>query len=188
MHELKEKRRDEIDYKFADLEMTKQNVYNLCNLKITHFHQEMESQDYGACRFDLEERSIIFRVAKITPKKIGQFVTCWKRKNNGQIEPFDNSDRFHFLVISVRNGEDFGQFIFPKKILLQRGIISNLGKGGKRGIRIYPPWDSVISLQAKKTQAWQLSYFLDIPANGKIDELNIKILYSLLDNENMKIL
>lgn len=40
---------------------------------------EAESAEYGACRFALEGHSIVFRVAKITPTKTGQFVTLWKR-------------------------------------------------------------------------------------------------------------
>ncbi len=29
-------------------------------------------------------------------------------------------------------------------------------------MRIYPPWDVTDSVQAKKTQAWQLKYFFHV--------------------------
>jgi hypothetical protein len=38
-------------------------------------------------------------------------------------------------------------------------IISTHLKEGKRGMRVYPPWDLPSSKQAKKTQQWQLPYF-----------------------------
>ncbi|WP_416383394.1 MepB family protein [Paenibacillus polymyxa] len=34
---------------------------------------------------------------------------------------------------------------------------------------MYPPWDAPTSLQAQKTQTWQLKYFLNIPVNEPID-------------------
>jgi len=43
--------------------------------------------------------------------------------------------------------------------LLEYGIISKAGIGGKRAIRVYPGWDKPDSNQAKKTQAWQQYYF-----------------------------
>ncbi|MEC0126550.1 MepB family protein [Paenibacillus pabuli] len=49
-----------------------------------------------------------------------------------------------------------GHFVFPKHVLLQRDIISDQGKGGKRAIRVYPPWDKPTSKQALNTQQWQL--------------------------------
>jgi hypothetical protein len=36
---------------------------------------EAESAEYGAYTFELNDLSVRFRVAKITPTKIGQFVT-----------------------------------------------------------------------------------------------------------------
>lgn len=52
---------------------------------------------------------------------------------------------------------------FQKNVLLQRDIVSDQGKGGKRAIRVYPPWDKPTSNQAQKTQQWQLEYFLEVP-------------------------
>jgi hypothetical protein len=44
---------------------------------------ERESLEYAACSFKLNSMSVKFRVAKITPTKIGQFVTLWKRVSKG---------------------------------------------------------------------------------------------------------
>jgi hypothetical protein len=46
--------------------------------------------------------------------------------------------------------------------LVDQGIITNNGKEGKRGIRVYPPWDIAPNRQAMKTQSWQLKYFITI--------------------------
>lgn len=36
---------------------------------------------------------------------------------------------------------ELGLFIFPKEALIKHGIFSVKSKGGKRAIRVYPPWD-----------------------------------------------
>ena len=45
-----------------------------------------ESTEYNACSYTVNGQKIIERTAKITPKKIGQFVTCWKRNIDGITE------------------------------------------------------------------------------------------------------
>jgi hypothetical protein len=137
--------------------------------------QEAESQEYGACTFEMGNKTIKFRVAKITPTKIGQFVTFWKRIGCGPIMPYNMNDSFDLLVVSVRNAQHFGQFVFPKDMLWQKGFVSKDEKDGKRAMRVYPPWDITNSLQAKKTQAWQLLYFFEIQPN--IDNTRIKKLF-----------
>jgi len=44
---------------------------------------------------------------------------------------------------------------------------------------VYPPWDITTNKQAKKTQAWQLEYFLDVPNNEPINLYRAYTLYSL---------
>ncbi|GGA08492.1 hypothetical protein GCM10008018_62650 [Paenibacillus marchantiophytorum] len=61
------------------------------------------------------------------------------------------SEPVELFVISTRDGNKFGQFVFPKNVLLHRTIVSNKGEGGKRGMRVYPSWDKATSLQAQKT-------------------------------------
>ncbi len=41
-----------------------------------------------------------------------------------------------------------------------KGIISLSKQGGKRAMRVYPPWDKPESKQAAKTQVWQVCIFL----------------------------
>ncbi len=136
--------------------------------------QEAESQEYNAFVFELNTLKIKFRTGKITPTKIGQFVTLWKRSNNGIILPYDLNDEIDFFIVSVRKAEHFGQFVFPKQILAERGIVSSGEKEGKRAMRIYPPWDITESQQAKKTQAWQLMYFFEIPSFKCVDSNMVK--------------
>lgn len=137
----------------------KNKIYDPCSLQVTGYRDEPESQEYNACRFELNGLSIICRSAKITPKKAGQFVTFWKRKDNGPIEPFHETDAFDFYVVNVEDEGKLGQFVFPKSVLIKKGVVSTDAKEGKRAIRVYPPWSEVKSKQAKQTQKWQLEYF-----------------------------
>lgn len=123
--------------------------------------QEIESETYGAFQFEMNRKRILFRVAKVTPKKIGQFVTLWKRVGKA-IVPYDILDPVDLFVISVRKNELFGQFVFPKAVLCEKGFVSREGRRGKLAMRLYPPWDTPSSQQAKNTQVWQLAYFLEI--------------------------
>jgi hypothetical protein len=139
---------------------------------------EAKSQEYGACEFHLNNRHIKFRVAKITPTKVGQFVTFWKRSFSGPIVPYDISDIFDFLVVSVRDEEHFGQFVFPKSVLHEKGLLSQQAKGGKRAMRVYPPWDITESPQAKKTQKWQCDYFFEINDKQTVDVAKVCKLFN----------
>jgi hypothetical protein len=143
------------------------------------FAAEAESEEYAASEFKLNHFRIKFRVAKITPTKVGQFVTLWKRIGCGPIQPFDLEDPFDLFVVSVRTPEHFGQFVFPKSVLDEKGILSSDGKGGKRAIRVYPPWDRTDNKQAVRTQKWQLLYFFEIPLNAQIDLLRVQKLFPL---------
>ncbi|ESU20045.1 protein of unknown function UCP032285 [Flavobacterium cauense R2A-7] len=138
-----------------------------------------ESAEYDACRFQLNGLKIVFRSAKTTPTKIGQFVTLWKRKQAGPIQPYEVSDDFDLVVINAKTDTHFGQFVFPKAVLAQRGIITSEGKEGKRGFRVYPPWDTTINKQAQTSQKWQLDYFLIIPFDGSVDLSRTRFLYGI---------
>ena len=140
----------------------KELVYDKCNFKFSNLVINSESEEYEASSFKLNSFEIIHRLSKITPTKIGQFVTIWKRNDKGITAPFDVSDNFDFIVITSKSGENFGQFVFPKSVLFEKGIISNNNTSGKRGIRVYPPWDIPNSKQAEKTQLWQTKYFYSI--------------------------
>ena len=128
-----------------DLIKTKDIVYDLCNFNCSQPIKEEQNSEYGAYIFKLNDISIRFRVAKITPTKIGQFVTLWERIGEGAIQPYDASDSVDLFVINTCKGNNFGQFVFPKSILCERDILSNEEIGGKRAIRVYPPWDKPTS-------------------------------------------
>jgi hypothetical protein len=161
----------------TDLLATQDLVYTPSKFQCSIPAMEAESSEYGACTFRLNGLSIVFRVAKITPTKTGQFVTLWKRVGNGPIQPFDVTDQVDFFVVSTRNANRLGQFVFPKAVFCEKDIVSVKSEGGKRGIRVYPPWDKATSRQAEKTQKWQADYFLEIPQNGPIDLLRAQTLY-----------
>lgn len=153
----------------------KTEIYDKCSLELSHFKAETESQEYDACRFQLSGLNIISRSAKVTPKKVGQFVTFWKRSENGPIEPLHETDRFVFYIVNVRFGNHFGQFVFPKSILIKKGIISTDKKEGKRAFRVYPSWDIAKNKQAERTQKWQFNYFYEI--NNSTDFNRVAELY-----------
>lgn len=152
-------------------------VYEPLGFVIEHVEPEKESGEYGAAELQMNHRRMKFRVAKVTPKKIGQFVTLWKREGRGPIQPFDVQDPFDLFVISVRNCGRFGQFVFPKELLCKKKILSKDGKGGKRAIRVYPPWDIPNNQQAIETQKWQLPYFFQISPDTPLDAVSIQKLF-----------
>ena len=78
----------------------------------------------------------------------------------------------------MRSENQIGQFIFPKKVLIEKDVFTTPSKEGKRAIRVYPLWDKPLSKQALKTQQWQLDYFLAIDEVGKTDVQRAKKLYS----------
>ncbi|MFT5167544.1 MAG: hypothetical protein ACI8P3_002782 [Saprospiraceae bacterium] len=144
-------------------------VYDKCGLDLTKLKWSNESIEYGACSFELNGKIIQYRVSKITPTKTGQFVTIWKRNKDGITKPFDFSDDIDFITITARSGDNFGQFIFPKSVLADKGIITRNGKEGKRGIRVYPPWDITSNKQAAITKNWQINYFFTIQTDNLTD-------------------
>lgn len=152
------------------LEKINSIIYDPLGIELTNFSVEVESHEYGASSFQINGLRAVCRNAKITPTKIGQFVTIWKRSSTGPIAPFAYDDPIDLVVVNVQKGDQVGQFIFPKPVLCQRGIFSTKTKEGKRGIRVYPPWDQPKSKQALRSQKWQLEYFLDISPGRIIPE------------------
>ncbi len=158
------------------LSVVKELVYDKCGFELTDLKQNFESVEYGACSFILNGNTIQQRVSKITPKKTGQFVAIWKRNKDGITEPFDFTDDMDFIIITSKSGENLGQFIFPKLVLADKGIITQNGKEGKRGIRVYPPWDIPTNKQAEKTKIWQAKYFLTIKKDDSAIDLARQLL------------
>ena len=140
-----------------------EKINNICvsaQLNCTNFTLETESQDYDACKVQINDCKIHYRKAKITPKKEGQFVTFWKRIPAGIIAPFDDFDDFDLLIVAIENEMESGWFIFPKSILISKKIVSTSLIEGKRAFRIYPPSSVTKNKQATASQKWQLPYFI----------------------------
>jgi hypothetical protein len=160
-----------MDYNFSDdLKLVNELLFSKLNFELKNIEQEKESSTYAACTFDLNGFKILYREAKITPTKIGLFVTIWKRNNDVVTKPFDVKDDIDFVIISCRVGNNFGLFVFPKKVLGEKKIFTQNSIGGKRGIRVYPPWSKTENKQAKQTQAWQVEYFLEMNDNIDVEK------------------
>lgn len=157
-------------------------VFDKHGFEYTTSVMEEESKEYGAYLFELNSLAVRFRVSKITPTKVGQFVTLWKRKGNGPIEPFDITDKLDIVIISARTATHFGHFVFPKAVLCKQGVFTVNVKEGKRAIRVYPPWDITTNKQAQKTQKWQLNYFIDL---SNVDAINLTQLTRLYNQKEM---
>jgi hypothetical protein len=153
------------------LHLMQELVYRPNNLALSDLVVEKEGKEYDASRFTINEKQIIYRRAKITPKKMGQFVTFWKRNANKITEPFSEDESFDYYVIFVQSEQGIGSFVFPKSVLIEKGIVSTHFKEGKRGFRVYLPWDLAPNKQAVKTQKWQVPYFMEISDNLKTDAI-----------------
>jgi len=161
----------------CNFQFTKKYIFDPCLFTYDKFQEEREGSEYGACGFILNGSKVKFRSSKITPKKIGQFVTLWQRNIEGITEPHHLTCKSELFIIHVRKNNLSGQFIFPKNVLYEQGIISGEQSLGKRGFRVYPAWDKPSSKHAEKTQKWQLNYFLTISSDGSIDLERAKDLY-----------
>jgi hypothetical protein len=155
----------------------KVRVLDPLGIEFKNLVAEKESHDYSAHHFELDQSTVIFRSAKTTPKKVGQFVTLWKRNQEGETQPYDLSDTVDLILITTFVEHQMGHFIFPKSVLFQQGILSGKLQQGKRGFRVYPPWDFPNSTQAQKSQKWQNNYFLEITDKKDIDWVLAKRLY-----------
>ena len=127
---------------------------------------ELDNAEYGAAVAQVGSAKVRYRVGKITPRKVGAFVAVWRRAPDGSTEPFPAADDIDLLVIAVREGLHFGQFVLPKAALVEHGIVSTAGRGGKRGFRLYPSWSVTTNTQAQRTQRWQSHYFLHLNQQG----------------------
>jgi len=161
-----------------DLRAAQALLYHPLGFTCSVPQREDESADYGAYTLEVNGLHTRFRVAKITPTKVGQFVTLWKRMGLGPIQPFDLVDPLDCCVVSTHSAGHWGQFVFPKTVLAQRDVLSKNNVGGKRAIRVYPSWDHPTNRQAQNTQAWQRDYFLDLSADRAIDLDRAAMLYS----------
>jgi len=157
-----------------------------------------ESKKYEALVFALNDRNIVYRKGHVTPDRPGAFLAVWQRPSSPSIngtKPIPlRFNELDYLFVQVERhpdalnstepmqGSNNGMFIFPVSVLIEKGIVSSEKSKGKTGFRVFPPWSQdrgvvgtkVFSESGKKTQRWQLPYFLTIDEGGIIDprELN----------------
>lgn len=164
---------------FSELELIDKFLFQVCGIELKNVEIESESREYFAHNFELNQQKVKFRMAKITPTKTGQFVTIWKRNENGITEPHNVTDEFELYIIAIRQETKFGVFIFNKAILSENKILTNKNVEGKRGIRVYPTWSLTTSKQAEKTQNWQTKCFLEISNDNQIEITKAKKLLNI---------
>ncbi|WZY00585.1 MepB family protein [Bacillus sp. FSL W7-1360] len=145
-------------------------IFTPAGIQVSEACREYESDEYGAAQFHLNGQRAVFRQAKRTPKKVGQFVTLWKRETPAsEIAPLDASDDIEWVIIASDEGARCGVFLFPKAVLIKKGIFSRQHIGGKRAFRVYGPWTTPTANQAQKTKKWQNDYFYEF-VEGKMEE------------------
>jgi len=151
-----------------------------------------ENSQYEALFFALNQKNIIYRKGKVTPDRPGAFLSLWKRPLSSSINnkpiPFHSND-LDYLFIKVDeysnttiNNKRSGIFILPVSLLSNKKIVSSDKNKGKTGFRIFPPWSQdrgnektqIFSESAKKTQRWQLPYFLEFNNDGSINSNDLK--------------
>lgn len=160
-----------------DLACVRESLYRTADLPFSDFAPGAESKDYGACTFKIGRRRVLFRCAKITPKKAGQFVTLWKRPDSGRIAPCDLNDPVDLVVIGVRRDRRLGQFVFPKALLHAQGVLARDGHGGRLAFRLYPAWDAPPNPNAHRCQRWQLPFFLEMNPGDPLMRARARQLY-----------
>ena len=149
-----------------------------------------ESAKYEGLVFSINDKSIVFRKGNVTSDRPGAFLAIWKRPSSNKenkpipLQPVDLDYLFvqveeHSNITNIDksiNNPKSGMFIFPVSLLVKKGIVSSETSKGKTGFRVFPPWSQdrgiagtqVFSESGKKTQRWQLPYFVEIN-DGSID-------------------
>ncbi|MCT1902314.1 MepB family protein [Oceanobacillus sojae] len=141
----------------------------------TSILKELQNMEYEGTTFNINDIKYRSRLAKQTPKKDGYFVVFWEKDINQRNQAYAYSESPDKIMISVIDKNLKGQFIFPKSLLLEKGILRTVDNKGKMAIRVYPSWERLLNNSAKKTQAWQTLYFIDV--SNEIDMRRLKELY-----------
>ena len=110
-----------------------------------------ERSKYEALNFALNNRRIVYRKGKVTSDRPGSFLALWNRPlledaNGNKPIPL-TSNELDYLFIQVESHSNileelesqYGMFIFPVSVLIEKGIVSSLKSKGKTGFRVFPP-------------------------------------------------
>ncbi len=135
--------------------------------------EEKYNQDYEALTFSFKEETYQSRLAKKTPTKAGYFVTCWTKDENNCNQPYSKEAFADYLMIIVIDEELSYYFLFPRELLIEKGILTTFEYKGKMAFRVYPKWCNQLNKRAEQTQKWQCKYFLSFN-----DERFLVLLYS----------
>src|SRR6478752_10602638 len=112
---------------YEALTYVNENFYKPNQFVIKAIREEAQNSDYGAGIFQLNSKSIRFRVAKTTPNKVGQFVSFWEKDAAHKNQAFSYGKATDLLVINTFTSTNrFGQFIFPKEVLLKQKSLKRL--------------------------------------------------------------
>lgn len=136
------------------------------------FKKEEQNSDYEGAILQINNNFYRTRRAKLTPKKKGYFVAVWEKDATNTNQAYHVDESPEKLIISIIDDNKYGQFIFPKTALLTYGIFKNATQKGKMAFRVYPSWITELNTTAKKTQAWQIPYFIDLSTTYDIEKLN----------------
>lgn len=147
------------------------------DFNISNISKEKWNSEYEAISMQVNDVKIKSRLAKKTNKKKGQFLSVWTKDDENKNRSFTFKEIEELLVVNIIEGRYYGQFVFPKMILLKQQILMTTENKGKMAFRVYPPWDKDLNNTAAKTQKWQNKYFVDLTTN--IDKNKIKKLYNL---------
>ena len=154
-------------------------IYNECNFKFNDFTKDKDNKEYYAHNATLEDKKVIFRLAKKTPIKIGWFAALWTRRSDKTISPYTQSDPVDFIIIAIKDGNNYGHFMFPKAVLVKHDIFRSDNKKGKRALRVYTPMDKANNPRAIKTQKWQAPFYIDLKKNQKDNVGKVKAIYTM---------
>ena len=142
---------------------------------IKKVHEESQNSEYEGLIVTINGQSYRSRLAKLTPKKVGYFVAFWGKDANHQNQAFDMTNTPDKLIISIIDGDLKGQFVFPKSLLMQQGVLSHEHAKGKMAMRVYPTWLEHLNATASQTQKWQGNYFIDL--SSEVDYNRVSQLY-----------
>ena len=133
--------------------------------------KEIWNTAYEAVNLTINNRQFKSRLANKTPNKEGYFVEIWQKNDKNQNIPFSQNDSWDKLIINIIDNSRQGQFIFPKKLLIEKGIISSTHLSGKLAFRVYPTWEQHLNLTATQSQKWQCPYFIDLSEDANLKRI-----------------
>lgn len=160
---------------YASLRLITALLPHLTTEEIRQPQLELQNEEYEGATFKLATLTYRSRLAKKTPNKKGYFVVFWEKENQNKNQAYSLKDSADKLIVTILDDQDKGQFIFPKQLLFDKGILKSEQTQGKMGIRVYPNWVVDLNKTAERTQQWQTDYFIDLSSD--IDVSRLKELY-----------